>query len=283
MPTSTSTVRLATVAVAAVLVGGLATVTAVASAPPSADSSRSVTAGEVTTGGTLAGDLAFSREEERMARDLYRLFSRQHGADRPFGMIALSEQRHFDAVGALLERYGVADPSAGLPAGTYADPTLQRLYDRLRTAGLRSLQGAYQVGVTVEKRDIADLTATLDNLEQDDVRAVLTQLRQGSQHHLAAFQGAASGAGGMAGRMGGGMGGGMDGTARWGLGAGAGRMDPPSGMGRNRWGSPSGSGQGPRDQQGWQSHWQSHWQSQQGRGAAGGRGTRDCAMHPTLP
>jgi hypothetical protein len=244
MPTATNTVRLATVAVAALLVGGLATVTAVASGPSTAESPTGVTASQVTADGTLAGDLAFNREEERMARDLYRLLSRHHDTYRPFGMIAASEQRHFDAVGVLLERYGVADPSTGLPAGTYADPTLQRLYDQLRTAGLRSLHEAYQVGVTVEKRDIADLTASLGDLGQADVRAVLTRLRHGSQHHLAAFQ-----------------------------------RGPHSGMGMNGFGGPNGSGQDPRDRQDRQDRQDGQgWQGGQGRGVAGPRGTGACPM-----
>jgi hypothetical protein len=258
MPTTTRTVRLATVAVTALLVGGFATVTAVASSPRTAESSTGVTTSQATADGTLAGDLAFNRDEERMARDLYRLLSQHHDAYRPFGMIAVSEQRHFDAVGVLLERYGVADPSAGLPAGTYADPTLQRLYERLRTAGLRSLHDAYQVGVTVENRDIADLTATLGELGQGDVRAVLTRLREGSRHHLAAFRMGPSGAGA------------MNGSRRWGVGPGSDRMGPRSEMGMNGFGSPNGSGQGPRYEQG--------WQGRHGRHAAGADETGACPL-----
>lgn len=43
--------------------------------------------------------------------------------------ITKSEDRHYDAVGVLLDRYGVSDPSAGRSAGSYAFPEIQKVYD----------------------------------------------------------------------------------------------------------------------------------------------------------
>ena len=110
----------------------------------------------------LAADLVFSREEERMAGDLYRLFAEQYPGQKVFQHIPRSEDRHFDHVGALLTTYGITDPSAGLPAGTYADPAIQQLYDQWKAQGLQSEQAALQVGVELENRDISDLQAIMD-------------------------------------------------------------------------------------------------------------------------
>ena len=68
----------------------------------------------VASDGNRDTDLADSREEQRMARDLYTLFGQTYDAP-VFDRIAASEQRHFDAVGTLLVTYGVADPSTGQP------------------------------------------------------------------------------------------------------------------------------------------------------------------------
>ena len=55
----------------------------------------------------LAEALAFTREEERMARDLYAAIADRYDGARPFSMVTNSEQRHFEAVGTL----------RGVPAG----------------------------------------------------------------------------------------------------------------------------------------------------------------------
>ena len=57
----------------------------------------------------VASALVFSREEERMARDLYAALADRYDGARPFSMITTSEDRHFDAVGTLLQRYDVPD------------------------------------------------------------------------------------------------------------------------------------------------------------------------------
>ncbi len=153
----------------------------------SADGSQ----GEVVAQSTVAADdavtaLAFNREEERMARDLYTLFADTYD-DGPFARIASSEQQHFASVGALLTTYGIDDPSAGLDAGDYADPQIQELYDSWKAQGLESLDAGLQVGVELEERDIADLEATLEEIDQADVQAVLSRLLAASRMHLRAF------------------------------------------------------------------------------------------------
>jgi hypothetical protein len=107
--------------------------------------------------------------------------------------IARSEQVHFDTMGLLLTRYGVADPSAGKNPGTYAEPALQSLYDKLLASGSESLAKAYDVGVAVENLDIADLKAAISQTSQADVKAAFTNLMNGSANHLAAFTAAKDG------------------------------------------------------------------------------------------
>lgn len=183
----------------------------------------------------LAKSLAFSREEERMARDLYAQIAKKYDDALPFSRITLSEQRHFDAMGTLLERYGVADPSKDLEPGSYADPAIQELYDGWLAQANTSLKDAYQVGIALEKRDIADLQASLKTVKQPDVKRVLERLLAGSQNHLRAYTAAADGTldqmqGQRQGRRGQGMGPGQSGQAGQHQGKGMGMRGHGGGM-----------------------------------------------------
>lgn len=142
---------------------------------------------------TLATTLQLMREEERLARDLYAALATEHDGARPMSMITNSEQKHFDALGTLLQTYGVSDPSQGKPAGTYAFPEIQALYDQWWAEGKVSLPAAYQVGIELETRDIADLTSAINSITEADIDRVLGNLLRGSENHLAAYQAAASG------------------------------------------------------------------------------------------
>lgn len=203
-------------AAAAVATGSAAGLASAAPAGPDGGSAVAMVAADQI----LAERLAFNREEERMARDLYQVFGQSYPDARVFQMIPRSEQRHFDAVGRLLTAYGVTDPSAGLPAGSYAIPDIQALYDGWKARGLESAAAAYQVGIELEQRDIADLDASIAALSQSDVKAVLTALREASVRHEAAFTAAANGqtpagkagtGGAMRGQRGAGPGGGLGG------------------------------------------------------------------------
>lgn len=138
-------------------------------------------------------DLQFTREDERMARDLYTLFADKYGALPIFSQIARSEQRHFDAVGTLLVRYDLQDPSAGKAAGVYADATIQKLYDGWKAQGLQSSDEALKAATALETRDIADLRRLIAKDNPADVELVYTHLLAASEHHLAAFTAAVDG------------------------------------------------------------------------------------------
>jgi hypothetical protein len=130
--------------------------------------------------------LAFMREEEKLARDVYQALSVKWGV-RIFNNIAASEQRHFDSVGILLERYGLTD-SAQPAAGVFSDPDLQKLYGELVAKGAVSLLDAMEVGVIIEEKDIKDLKAAMALADNTDLLRVFGNLLQGSLNHLAAFK-----------------------------------------------------------------------------------------------
>lgn len=176
---------------AAALVGLTATAQAINAPSGSTTTASSVAAADLEPG--LVEDLRFSREEERMARDLYAALADVHDGARPMSRITNSEQQHFDRVGALLEQYGLDDPSEGLPAGDYAFDDLDTLYEDWLADGKESLDAAYQVGIELETRDIADLTAIIADSSEADVDAVLSRLLAASENHLAAFTAAAEG------------------------------------------------------------------------------------------
>lgn len=188
----TTTRTFAAFAAAAVLaVGGGLTASALTDdAAPVVAGSTAVSAG---LSAELGEKLQLTREEERMARDLYAALAEAHTDARPMSTITNSEERHHDAVGALLDRYGVSDPSAGRSAGSYAFPEIQKLYDAWYAKGKTSLNAAYQVGVELEKWDIAALQKDVAATSQADVKQLYTTLLTASQHHLSAYEAAVSG------------------------------------------------------------------------------------------
>ncbi len=177
---------------AAIGIGGVAlaagawTATAAPWAPADGTTTATLTSAE-------RADLLFSRDEERMARDLYASIATQYGDAAPFRTISASEQRHFDAVGVLLTRYGLSDPASGKTAGVYADADIQKLYDSLLAQAKTSLTEAYKVGITVETRDIADLRSAIETSSATDVDRVYMTLLAGSDSHLKALTNASQG------------------------------------------------------------------------------------------
>lgn len=141
-------------------------------------------------------DLRHLREEEKLARDVYRYFYDIY-QKAVFSNIASAEQQHMDAVKTLLDRYGIADPVAGLGPGVFADPDFQQLYDDLTAAGtpaegeqlLDALQRALHVGATIEDMDIYDIQFMVLNTSRDDLINVYQNLMKGSRNHLRSFAG----------------------------------------------------------------------------------------------
>jgi hypothetical protein len=137
--------------------------------------------------------LTFLREEEKLARDVYDALD---GNGQPFVNIQASEQRHMDAIKALLDTYGLLDPAATTAVGDFTDQALQALHDDLVARGLAGSQAALIVGCTIEDLDLRDLALADDETGRADLEATYAMLALGSRNHLRAFYGRLTAAGG---------------------------------------------------------------------------------------
>lgn len=132
-------------------------------------------------------NLVFMREEEKLARDVYSFLAKKWNL-RIFSNIARSEQTHFNTVGQTLERHGIDDPAAGKAPGEFSNPDLSVLYTQLTTKGALSIRDAIEVGVLVEKTDIADLETAIAATGSTELRRIYTNLMNASYNHLEAFE-----------------------------------------------------------------------------------------------
>lgn len=132
-----------------------------------------------------AADLAYMREEEKLARDVYLTLGEMWGG-RVFDNIAESEQRHTDAIKALLDTYGLVDPALDA-VGYFANEDLQAMYDTLISRGMASELEALHVGALIEEVDITDIQHAIEAADHEDIERVYENLMQGSRNHLRAF------------------------------------------------------------------------------------------------
>jgi hypothetical protein len=130
--------------------------------------------------------LQFTREEEKLARDVYIALAAEWG-HRSFTNIAAAEQAHMDAVKFLLDRYAVPDPAEGKALGVFSDIQLQTLYTSLLENGLSSLPNALATGATIEDMDIFDSVRLLAQSDNADIDALYQNLAKGSRNHLRSF------------------------------------------------------------------------------------------------
>ena len=131
--------------------------------------------------------LTHMREEEKVARDVYLRMYDNYKAP-VFKNIAISEQRHMDAIKKLLDTYSVPDPAAGKGIGEFTNPDLQKLYDDLIVQGSISKVEAFKVGIIIEETDIEDLNKAIAAARHDDIITVYNNLLLGSCNHLDAFE-----------------------------------------------------------------------------------------------
>jgi hypothetical protein len=153
------------------------------------DSGSSTSSGGGGTGTLSNGEvqtLVYMREEEKLARDVYRtLYDRWNLSI--FNNISESEQTHMDTLAAMLATYGVADPVTSDTTGSFTNPVLASLYDQLVARGSISSAEAIQVGIFIEETDIADLQKAISESTHDDLIRAYENLLQGSYNHLQAF------------------------------------------------------------------------------------------------
>ncbi len=133
----------------------------------------------------IAGVL-YMREEEKLARDVYLELYEQWGLSL-FQNIASSEQTHMDAIGTLIDAYGLDDPADGNDIGEFTDPTLQSLYADLVATGSQSLADALRVGAAIEEIDILDLEERIAQTDAGNVQQIYDNLMRGSYNHLSSF------------------------------------------------------------------------------------------------
>ncbi len=125
-------------------------------------------------------------EEEKLARDVY-VFLYSQLNNVIFDRISQSEQRHMDAVSALISKYGLENPVEGLEVGQFVTPSMQDLYENLTSRGAESLEQALQVGATIEDLDIKDLKELIGQCDNQDILMVFQNLEKGSRNHMRAF------------------------------------------------------------------------------------------------
>lgn len=130
--------------------------------------------------------LAFMREEEKLARDVYQYLYAAWQV-KIFSNIASSEQTHMDAVLLVLDKYSLPDPAAGLSPGVFKNAAMQDLYRQLTTQGQKSALDAYIVGATIEDLDLRDLYDALEKVDNQDITYVYENLARGSRNHLRSF------------------------------------------------------------------------------------------------
>ncbi|NND07010.1 MAG: DUF2202 domain-containing protein [Saprospiraceae bacterium] len=131
--------------------------------------------------------LAFMREEEKLAHDVYVKMYDQWNIPI-FNNIAQSEQTHTDAVLALIDRYDLEDPVGANGVGIFVDTALDNLYQILVPQGEANIIEGLTVGAVIEEIDILDLVNLLDTVvDNQDIRFVYENLLKGSRNHLRAF------------------------------------------------------------------------------------------------
>ena len=156
------------------------------SVAPSSEPATNPGADAVVGTPTLAENLAYIIEEEKLAFDVYTVLGDMWGS-RTMSNITNSETSHQAQVATLLVAYGIADPRSS-EIGVFTNPELQALYDSLIAQGSASEKAAMEVGVLIEEKDIADIDVMISQTTEPDVIAVLESLLAGSVNHLAAFE-----------------------------------------------------------------------------------------------
>ena len=132
--------------------------------------------------------LTFMREEEKLARDVYRTLY-ELWANRVFTNISDSEQQHMDALADKLSFYRLPDPVVDDYTGAFTNTDLAGLYLTLTENGQVSLLDALKVGALIEELDIQDLQHAIDESSHADLDSVYESLMRGSRNHLRAFVG----------------------------------------------------------------------------------------------
>jgi hypothetical protein len=131
-------------------------------------------------------------EEEKLARDVYRMLGEIYSEENTFANIQLSEQTHMDAVRNLCDKYGIEIPISDA-RGVFTISDMEEFYATVYqifiTDESGSLLKALYIGKEIEEMDIDDLALASVGMPKDVTR-VFTNLMNGSLNHLDAFENA---------------------------------------------------------------------------------------------
>jgi len=130
--------------------------------------------------------LIYMRLEEKLARDVYLTLGKSY-KQKMFVNIPESEQRHMDAVKAMLDKYEIADPVTENEIGAFTNADFKKLFEDLVARGQTSFKDAMLVGKEIEEMDIKDLIERIEQTDNPDIKAVYENLKRGSENHLRAF------------------------------------------------------------------------------------------------
>lgn len=131
-------------------------------------------------------NLEYMREEEKLARDVYRTLFGIWGLP-VLDNISESEQVHTTQVEDMLEKYRLPDPVVDDATGVFVDQELAVLYDTLIVEGSRSSLKALYVGAAIEEIDMIDLQRAIDETDNADIQRLYENLMSGSRNHLRAY------------------------------------------------------------------------------------------------
>lgn len=131
--------------------------------------------------------LLFTREEEKLAHDVYSYAFEKYGL-AIFQNIANSESQHTASILALMDTYQIYDPLYGNDSqGYFLDPAIKELYVQLTSRVDLSLEEAIKVGLLIEDLDINDLEMGIAETSHGDITNVYSRLKCGSENHLRSF------------------------------------------------------------------------------------------------
>jgi len=125
-------------------------------------------------------------ERVKMARDLLGVFADRYEAfPAHLGLVAA---RELARIRVMLDRYDASDPTAGLPAGSFASANAQREYQGLSAVGAASRADALRVIAGLAVALIAVLERAAPEIAAPDVRNLCAHLTLAARGQLRAAQ-----------------------------------------------------------------------------------------------
>jgi hypothetical protein len=145
--------------------------------------------GELKVGGLSEPEMEailFMREWEKLARDAFVVLGEEWDAEVLYRM-AETEETHAAAIKALIDRYGLRDPSAETWEGYFLNEELLALYRQLVRQGRQSQAEALKVGARIQEISILELREYRAETDDEDVQLVYENLLRASRNHLRVF------------------------------------------------------------------------------------------------